>query len=134
ELKILAAVENVNTSQKTVLVHKLRRHLGMDLKNQVVAVWGLAFKPNTDDVREAPSLYIIKELLDAGVKLQLFDPIAMDQVKKVYPESSNVKYSTRAEDALENAEALLIVTEWKDFRSPDFNQIKATLKRPIIID
>lgn len=130
--KILDAVMNVNASQKHRLVEKVTRYFGEDLSGKKLAVWGLAFKPNTDDIREAPALVIIKELMDRGAKVVGFDPEAMDQVRKysglVFDMTENMY------DAVNGADALLIVTEWNEFRTPNFEKIKSMLKAPVVFD
>lgn len=130
--KILDAVMNVNASQKHRLVEKVVKHFGEDLSGKRLAVWGLAFKPNTDDIREAPALVIIQQLMERGAKVVGFDPEAMDQVRKysglVFDMTENMY------QALEGADALLIVTEWNEFRTPDFDRIKSQLKAPVVFD
>jgi len=130
--QILDSVMKVNRNQKHVLVEKVVSHYGNDLSGLTFAVWGLAFKPNTDDIREAPSLVIIKELQDRGAHIKAFDPEAMESVKaysSVQPEYAEGMYQ-----ALEGADALLIVTEWNEFRVPDFERVKQALKEPVIFD
>lgn len=133
ELQILAAVESVNHRQKTLLVDKAKRYFG-SLAGRHFAVWGLAFKPNTDDMREAASLAVIDALLAAGATIAAFDPIAMDEAKRVIGERPGLRYGATAPAVLAGADALLIVTEWKEFRSPDFDDIKRQLKQPVIFD
>ncbi|MEM9822957.1 MAG: UDP binding domain-containing protein, partial [Bacteroidota bacterium] len=132
EFKILNSVMNVNQIQKTVLSQKIKRYFGQDLAGKTIAVWGLAFKPNTDDIREAPALYIIDELLEAGVSIKAFDPEAMDNVKAIYGE--RITFVDNQYDALEGADALAIVTEWSVFRTPDFEKVKSLLKDDIVFD
>ncbi len=134
ELKVIGAVEVANERQKTVLVDKVVQRFGGDLKGKRFALWGLAFKPNTDDMREAPSLEIIRELLRLGADVCAFDPVAMPEAKHIYDKESRVHFGDSMEAALKGADALLIVTEWKAFRAPDFTHIKATLKSPVIFD
>lgn len=129
---ILQAVDDVNHAQKEVLFQKLKRHFGERLAGKTVAIWGLAFKPRTDDIREAPSLVLIDRLLDAGVKVQVHDPVAMDNVKKIY--GDRISYSTLQYDALDSADALAIVTEWNEFRTPDFEAMRKRLSAPLIFD
>lgn len=131
-LQILEAVEAVNERQKSVLFKKLTAAFGHDLKGKTFAIWGLAFKPNTDDMREAPAIVIIRALLAAGAKVRVYDPEAMHEAEKVF--GNAVYYANKSYDALDGAEALLIVTEWNEFRRPDFDRIKSLLKRPLIID
>jgi UDPglucose 6-dehydrogenase len=132
EMKILQAVEEVNEFQKTVLFTKLMNRFQGKIEGKTIAMWGLSFKPNTDDMREAPSLTIIKSIIEAGGKVQAYDPVAMNDAKDMLGDS--IRYCTDEYQALEGADVLLIVTEWIDFRSPDFEKIKATLKNPIVFD
>ncbi len=130
--QILDSVMKVNSQQKHVLVEKVISHYGNDLNGLTFAVWGLAFKPNTDDIREAPSLVIIKELQDRGAHIKAFDPEAMKSVKAYSPVQP--EYAEGMYQALEGADALLIVTEWNEFRVPDFERVKQALKEPVIFD
>lgn len=132
QFQIIDAVMKVNQSQKINLVKKVKSYFGKDLKNKSFALWGLAFKPETDDIREAPSLYIINELLDAGAKIKSYDPEAMDNVRDLI--GDKIKYSSNSLDALIGVDALLIATEWSAFRNPDFNQMKSIMKSPVIFD
>ena len=132
--KMLDAVEAVNDEQKLVLVNKVVAHYGEDLSGHTFAVWGLAFKPNTDDMREAPSRVIIGELLKRGAKVQGYDPVAQAEAQRVMAGWQGLTYTDGANAALEGADALLIVTEWKEFRTPDFEQIKKSLKDGIVFD
>ena len=134
ELQVLTAVESSNDAQKHVLGRKIKQRLGDDLTGRHFAVWGLAFKPNTDDMREAPSLELIADLLAAGATLTAYDPVAMHEAQRVLGEKPGIRYAQTPNDALEGADALVIVTEWKEFRSPDFDLIKARLKQPLIVD
>jgi UDPglucose 6-dehydrogenase len=140
ELLILRAVEAVNDRQKAVLGRKVGERFGEDLGGKRFAVWGLAFKPNTDDMREAPSRVLLADLLARGATVAVHDPVAMDEARRVLALDLNQEQLARIEfkaapmDALDGAEALIIVTEWKAFRSPDFDGIKARLKQPVIID
>ena len=131
DLDILKAVESANETQKQILFAKLNRHLG-DLNQRTVAVWGLAFKAETDDVRESPSLVLIEALLCAGAKVQVHDPAAMKTA--AHQLGNRVKYANHAYDALGGADALAIVTEWLEYRNPDFTRIKTLLNRPLIVD
>ena len=131
DLDILKAVESANETQKQILFAKLNRHLG-DLNQRTVAVWGLAFKAETDDVRESPSLVLIEALLCAGAKVQVHDPAAMKTA--AHELGNRVKYANHAYDALGGADALAIVTEWLEYRNPDFTRIKNLLNRPLIVD
>ncbi len=134
DLKVLTAVEAANDAQKHVLGDKIKRQLGSDLKGRHFAVWGLAFKPNTDDMREAPSLELLADLLAAGATATAYDPVAMHEAQRVLGDEPRVRYAQSPNEALEGADALIIVTEWKEFRSPDFDLIKAKLKQPLIVD
>ena len=134
DLRILAAVEVVNDRQKQVLVDKISARFGPDLSQRHFAIWGLAFKPNTDDMREAPSRTIIEGLLLRGASVRAYDPVAMPEARKIYQDQPRVQFASSPADALRDADALAIVTEWKEFRSPDFSAIKAALKQPIIYD
>jgi UDPglucose 6-dehydrogenase len=131
-MQILQAVEAVNEYQKTVLFNKLNNRFQGNLKGKTIAMWGLSFKPNTDDMREAPSLVLIDCILAAGGKVLAYDPVAMNEANHMI--GDKIIYSVNEYDALVNADALLIVTEWADFRSPNFDKIKGLLKNPIIFD
>lgn len=133
-LRVLNAVEDANDAQKLVLVDKIVERFGADLTGRHFAVWGLAFKPNTDDMREAPSRVIIAELFRRGATVTAYDPVAMTEARRVFGEDARLRYAERPMQALDDADALLIVTEWKEFRSPDFDVIKAKLKSGIIFD
>ena len=133
-LRVLNAVEEANDAQKLVLVDKIVERFGEDLTGRHFAVWGLAFKPNTDDMREAPSRVIIAELFRRGATVTAYDPVAMTEARRVFGEDARLRYAERPMQALDDADALLIVTEWKEFRSPDFDVIKAKLKSGIIFD
>ncbi len=139
DARILNAVENVNRDQKRAVYEKLAKHFGGKLAGKTIAVWGLAFKPNTDDMREAPSRTLIDSLLAAGARVQAYDPVAMPEAKRIYAQQSEgagatVAFVKNTDAALEGADALAIVTEWSEFRSPDFDRIKARLKSPVIVD
>jgi UDPglucose 6-dehydrogenase len=133
-LKVLTAVEAANDHQKTVLVGKVVARFGVDLAGRRFALWGLAFKPNTDDMREAPSRVIIEELLQRGASVCVYDPVAMPEARRVLEGHRGVSYADSAAATLTGADALLLVTEWKEFRTPDFDHIKATLKQPVVFD
>ena len=133
-LKVLNAVEAANEAQKHVLGEKIKARFGSDLKGRHFALWGLAFKANTDDMREATSREVIKDLLDAGATVTAYDPVAMNEARHCFPDESRLRYAENQIGALDNADALIIVTEWKEFRSPDFAVIKAKLKNPLIFD
>ncbi|MCS7037060.1 MAG: UDP-glucose/GDP-mannose dehydrogenase family protein [Saprospiraceae bacterium] len=132
DFRILKAVMGVNERQKNALVRKVRDFFGGQLAGRTMALWGLAFKPNTDDIREAPALAMADELLAEGVRLQTFDPEAMENVRAQY--GDRLVYARSMYDALEGADCLLIATEWGEFRTPDFEQIKARLRQPVIFD
>ena len=132
DFKILNSVMNVNQIQKTVLSAKIKKFFNGNLQGKTVAIWGLAFKPNTDDIREAPALYIIDELLEAGAKIQAFDPEAMENVAEIY--GDRIKLVSNQYEALENADVLAIITEWSIFRTPDFDKVKSMLKTNTIFD
>jgi UDPglucose 6-dehydrogenase len=131
DFKVLKAVEAVNELQKRVLVHKLEKHFG-SLKGRTIAIWGLAFKPKTDDMREAPAVPIIQTLLERGAKVQAFDPEAMKTAKGLF--GSKIQYATSSYDALKGADALAILTEWLEFREPDFSKMRKLMRSPIIFD
>ena len=134
DLKVLMAVEAANSAQKHVLGRKIKQRLGDDLTGRHFALWGLAFKPNTDDMREAPSLELLTDLLAAGATVAAYDPAAMHEAQRVLGNEPRVRYAQSPNDALDGADALVIVTEWKEFRSPDFELIKERLKQPLILD
>jgi UDPglucose 6-dehydrogenase len=133
-LHVLNAVEDANDAQKLVLVDKIVSRFGEDLSGKHFALWGLAFKPNTDDMREAPSRVIIAELFRRGATVTAYDPVAMDESRRIFGDEARLTYADRPMQALDGADALVIVTEWKEFRSPDFDAIKAKLKSPLIFD
>jgi UDPglucose 6-dehydrogenase len=131
-MPLLTAVEQVNERQKGLLFDKVKSHFGDDLSRLTFAIWGLAFKPRTDDMRDAPAIVVIKALLDAGSRVQAFDPEAMEEARKIF--GDRIQYTHRNYDALHGAAALLILTEWNEFRRPDFLRIKDLLKQPVIFD
>lgn len=133
--KLIASVEAVNDAQKLIIAQKVIHRFGEDLSGKTFALWGLSFKPGTDDVREAPSIYVIKELLNKGAKIKVYDPKAIATAKEFYlKELENITYCDSKYQVLENADALILMTEWKEFRSPDFEEIKLKLNSPIIFD
>jgi UDPglucose 6-dehydrogenase len=134
DLKLLKAVEEVNDLQKYVLPKKIKKQFGDNLKGKHFALWGLAFKPNTDDMREASSRVLINELIKAGATITAYDPVAMDEAKRIFKDEKHLSFVDTQDDALKNADALIIVTEWTEFRSPDFALIKSSLKAPFIFD
>jgi UDPglucose 6-dehydrogenase len=133
DASILAAVESVNNRQKQVLFNKIKAHFG-ELRGRTVAVWGLAFKPNTDDMREASSRVLMESLWTAGAKVRAYDPIAMPECLRIYGNRPDLTLCKTGLEALQGADALAIVTEWQEFRSPDFEYIKTTLRTPVIFD
>ena len=133
-LQVLRAVESANEAQKRVLIDKIVRRFGEDLSGRCFALWGLAFKPNTDDMREAPSRVVVDELLARGASVRAYDPIALHEARRVFGERARLSFADSARAALQGADALVIVTEWKEFRSPDFAHIQATLRQPVIFD
>lgn len=132
-MRVLKAVEEVNQKQKEILFDKLSKHFGGDLKNKVIAMWGLAFKPETDDMREAPSLVLIKKLKDAGATVKVYDPVAMDECRRRLGNDA-VTYCNDMYEAAIDADALMLVTEWNQFRMPSLPVLKKTMARPVIID
>ncbi len=132
DFALLKAAEAVNKRQKSVLVSRVKTHFGSDLSGLNFAVWGLAFKPRTDDMREAPSLVVVEELLAAGAKVQVHDPEALENARRIF--GDRVTYCPLNYDALKSADALLILTEWNEFRHPNFQRIKSLLKQPVIFD
>jgi len=133
-LKLLHAVEEVNESQKRVLVGKIVKRLGEDLHGRSFALWGLAFKPNTDDMREAPARVIIDELRRRGARIVAYDPVAMGEARRIYGDADGIAFAGSPLAACEAADALVVVTEWKEFRSPDFDALKRELKQPLVFD
>lgn len=132
---MLRAILDVNEAQKMVIVRKVVEKFGEDLRGKIFAVWGLAFKAETDDMRESPAITVIKELIAKGAKIQAYDPQAMNQAKNVYfKDHKGIKYARDKHEALDGAHGLIIMTEWKEFRSPDFSLIKKKLKKPYIFD
>jgi UDPglucose 6-dehydrogenase len=133
-LHLLHAVERANERQKQVLVDRVVERFGEDLHGRRFALWGLAFKPDTDDLREAPSRVIIDGLLSRGASVIAYDPVAMDEARRAFGGSDRIEFAATANDALDGADALLIVTEWKAFRSPDFTRMRSSLRQPVIFD
>ena len=133
--KLITAVEEVNDAQKLVIAQKIVKRFGEDLTGFSFGIWGLAFKPGTDDMREAPSIYLIKELEMRGAKIKAYDPKAINEAKGHYlKDIKNITYVESKYKVLKDSDALLLLTEWKEFRSPDFDRIKGQLKTPIIFD
>jgi UDPglucose 6-dehydrogenase len=131
-LRILDAVEAVNADQKEILYKKVRSHFGDNLKGKTFSLWGLSFKPKTDDMREAPSLVIINKLLEAGAKIVAYDPVAMHEAERIL--GDKIAYSADMYESLDGSDALMIITEWPEFRSPDFSEISSRLKNKLIFD
>jgi len=134
QLRVVEAVEQANQAQKHVLGDKIKARFGKDLKGRCFAIWGLAFKPNTDDMREAASLTLIEDLLAAGAAIRAYDPVAGEQAGKMLAGKKNIEISNSSRDAVAGCDALAIVTEWAEFRSPDFAALKKVLKTPAIFD
>ena len=133
-LHILESVEAVNQAQKSVLFEKLQRYFDGNLKGRTIALWGLSFKPNTDDMREAPSLVLIELLTRAGARIRAFDPVAMEAAQTILKDHDNIEFVTNAYSATKQADAMLIVTEWPEFKAPDFEKIREALNSPVIFD
>ncbi|WP_341327338.1 UDP-glucose/GDP-mannose dehydrogenase family protein [Methylotuvimicrobium sp. KM2] len=134
QAELLNAVENVNDRQKKRLFEKIRHHYNGNLKGKVFAIWGLSFKPNTDDMREAPSRVLLEALIDAGATVRAYDPEALEEAKRIYGNKNGLIYAEDQNEALEDADALAIVTEWKQFRSPDFDHLSQALRDKVIFD
>ncbi|MBV2090490.1 MAG: UDP-glucose/GDP-mannose dehydrogenase family protein [Candidatus Thiodiazotropha sp. (ex Ctena orbiculata)] len=134
DAQLLTAVEAVNYRQKRVLFEKIMRHYSGDVKGKTFALWGLSFKPNTDDMREASSRVLMESLWEAGATVRVFDPEAMEECRRIYGERDDLVYCDNQEGTLESADALIVVTEWQVFRSPDFEQIKQALSAPVVFD
>ena len=132
DLRVLQAVEDVNDDQKSVMFNKLNTYYNHDLKGKSVAIWGLSFKPNTDDMREAPSRVIIAKLLEAGVKVKAYDPVAMEEGERIF--NDKIEFAKDQYDALIDADALIIVTEWSEFKFPNFRVMKKLLKKAAVFD
>lgn len=132
DFKILKSVMNVNQQQKTHFINKVLNYYDNEIEGKIFGIWGLSFKPNTDDIREAPAIYIIKELLQRKANVKVFDPEAMENFKKQM--GDKIKYCQDQYEATENVDALLIITEWQVFRTPNFKQLKTLLKKPVIFD
>ena len=134
DFKVLQAVEDANDAQKGVLTKKIVKRLGDDLSGKTVALWGLAFKPNTDDMREAPSRVLIADLLARGATIRAYDPVATHEARRIFAGQEGIEFCSQPMDALRGADVLAIVTEWKEFRAPDFAAIRSLLKTPVIFD
>jgi UDPglucose 6-dehydrogenase len=131
---LMEAVDKVNQAQKSKLFSYITRHFGGDLQGKVFALWGLSFKPNTDDMREAPSRVLIEALWAAGAKVQAYDPVAMEETQHIYGLRDDLKLVGTKEAALEKSDALIICTEWKNFRAPNFEALKGALRNPVVFD
>ncbi len=134
DLKVLGAVEAANDAQKHVLGNKVKAHFGDDLSGKHFALWGLALKPDTDDMRDAPSRTLLADLFAAGATVTAYDPVAMNESQRIFGNEPRLRYAEKAMDALQDADALIVVTEWKEFRSADIDAIKGMLKTPVIVD
>ena len=133
--QLIASVEKVNDAQKLVIAEKITKRFGEDLTGKTFGLWGLAFKPGTDDMREAPAIYVVNELVKRGAKIRAYDPKAMQEAQECYLQGvAGVDYMSSKYEVLQNAEALILLTEWKEFRSPDFTEIKKQLNQPVIFD
>jgi len=132
--ELLNAVDAVNDRQKHVLFEKLMRHFDNNIQGRTFAVWGLSFKPNTDDLREAPSRVLIESILNAGGKVRAYDPVAMEEMRHFYPDEKRIELVGTAQDTVDGVDALLIATEWSEFRSPNWDAMKKGLKQPLVID
>ena len=133
--KLISAVEMVNDAQKLVIAQKIVKRFGDDLNGFTFGIWGLAYKPGTDDMREAPAIYVIKELVNRGARIKAYDPKAAHEAKDHYLKNiQNIEYVDTKYDVLKDSDALVLLTEWKEFRSPDFEKIKEQLKSPVIFD
>jgi UDPglucose 6-dehydrogenase len=134
QAEMLKAVETVNERQKHVLFEKIERFFEGDLEGKVIALWGLAFKPNTDDMREASSRVLMEALWGAGARVRAYDPAAGSEVRRIYGPRDDLVICESAEEAIQGANVLAIVTEWREFRSPDFERLRSTLREPTIFD
>ena len=132
EMSIISSVDEINKKQRNLFVDKITKYFGENLNGKTFAIWGLAFKPKTDDMREAPAITIINALLDKGAKIKAYDPKAMDSAKFIF--ADKIEYSKNSYETIENADALLLLTEWNEFRRPDFERIKTSMKNPVIFD
>ncbi|HTX89537.1 MAG TPA: UDP-glucose/GDP-mannose dehydrogenase family protein [Bacteroidales bacterium] len=132
DLRVLKAVEDVNEDQKAILYEKVLHHYGFNLKGKTIALWGLSFKPQTDDMREAPSLVLIRKLKESGAKVKAYDPVAIPEAKRIL--GNQVEFASDPYDALKGADCLMLVTEWPEFRVPDLDRVKKQLKDPVIFD
>ena len=134
ESKLISSVDEVNQQQKRIFIEKIINRFGEDLSSLTFAIWGLSFKPETDDMREAPSIFIINELAKRGAKIKAYDPKANNEAKEFYLKDIDVFYGENKYEVVENTDALILLTEWKEFRSPDFNKIINLMKNTVIFD
>ena len=134
DAKLLTAVETVNNKQKTILFDRIKNYFNGDVKGKTIALWGLSFKPNTDDMRDAPSRVLMEALWEAGAKVQVYDPEAMEETQRIYGQRDDLVYCDEPMDVFKGADVMALLTEWRIFRSPDFNAIKAALANPVIFD
>lgn len=134
EPQLIKAVEDVNDRQKLIISRKVVSRFGEDLRGLTFGIWGLAFKPQTDDMREAPAIYVIRELMSRGAKIQAYDPKAMEEARAFYLKGLDIKYVDSKYDALKDADAMILLTEWKEFRAPDFDEVERLLKNKVIFD
>lgn len=134
ETPLFNAVESINLRQKHLIFNRLKNYFGNDLEGKIIALWGLAFKPNTDDMRDAPSKILLESLWRAGIKVQAYDPVAMAEAKRIYGERADFKLCKTMAEALEDADVLVIITEWDEFRKADFSLIKNKLRHPVVFD
>jgi UDPglucose 6-dehydrogenase len=132
ELRVLKAVEAVNEDQKSVLFHKVNKYFKGNLKGKTIALWGLSFKPMTDDMREAPSLVLIRKFIDAGARVRAYDPVAMNEAQRILGDT--ITYATDQYDVIIDSDCLVLVTEWPEFKFPNFNVVRKLLKTPAIFD
>ena len=133
-LRVLDAVERANEQQKLVLVDKITARFGADLAGRVFALWGLAFKPGTDDMREAPSRVLVQQLIERGARVVAYDPVAMEEARRVFGDNPGITYAASATAALQGADALVLITEWREFKSPDFDALRSHLRQPVVFD
>ena len=132
DMNIIKSADEINVKQRYLFIEKIKKYFSSDLSNKTIAIWGLSFKPKTDDMREAPSITIINELLKLGAKIQAYDPKAMDVSQKIF--GDKIKYASSPYEALKNTDCMLLLTEWNEFRRPDFEKMKSIMKTPVIFD
>ncbi|HFE36940.1 MAG TPA: UDP-glucose/GDP-mannose dehydrogenase family protein, partial [Gammaproteobacteria bacterium] len=134
EAKLLSAVESVNNAQKTILFHRIKQYFNSKLEGKTIAIWGLSFKPNTDDMRDAPSRVLMEALWQAGAKVRAYDPEAMEETQRIYGQRDDLTLCEDPMDVFTGADAMAVLTEWRIFRSPDFKAIINALSNPVIFD